>query len=53
MKKNVANRIRGVSKYNPAGRIYHKMSDWQFGPQGTSGNSIYSPNFKYNINEFK
>lgn len=21
--------------------------------QGTSGNSIYSPNFKYNINEFK
>ena len=28
----VANKIRGVSKYNPAGRIYHKMSNWYFGP---------------------
>ena len=28
----VANKIRGVSKYNPTGRIYHKMSNWYFGP---------------------
>lgn len=27
----VANKIRGVSKINPSGRIFHAMSDWFFG----------------------
>lgn len=27
----VANKIRGVSKYNPTGRIYHNISNYFFG----------------------
>lgn len=29
---NVGNSIRGVSKFNPYGRVYHSMSDAYFGP---------------------
>lgn len=28
----VGNSIRGVSRYNPTGRVYHEMSDSYFGP---------------------
>jgi hypothetical protein len=28
----VANAIRGVSRFNPAGRLYHAASNGQFGP---------------------
>ncbi len=27
----VANKIRGVSKFNPGGRLYHQTSNWFFG----------------------
>lgn len=29
---NLGNRIRGVSRFNPFGRIYHEASDTYFGP---------------------
>lgn len=29
--RRVANRIRGVSRYNPAGRVYHHASNLLFG----------------------
>lgn len=29
---NVGNAIRGVSRFNPLGRIYHGASDAYFGP---------------------